>query len=93
MPGLTLRCSEPCLHALGALYILLTVRVHQPTARLLLIRICGAQELPGANGAPAQAEGEGEGEEAEGAPPAKKARTEAGTGSAEVRPVPALSWA
>ena len=46
--------------------------------------MCGTQEQPAANGAPAEAEGEGE--EPEGAPPAKKARTEAGTDGAEVRP-------
>ena len=46
--------------------------------------LCGSQEQPAANGAPAEAEGEGG--EPEGAPPAKKARTEAGTDGAEVRP-------
>lgn len=50
--------------------------------------MCGTQEQPGANGAPVKAERGGE--EPEGAPPAKKARTEAGTDGAEVRPGPAF---
>ncbi len=57
-----------------------------PPAAASSSSLCGAQEQTAATGAAAEAEGEGG--DPEGAPPAKKARTEAGTDGAEVRPGP-----